>query len=64
MYKELPLLPEQKVINRKSKLVWIFQEKKNYTCHIRLLQQALKHRLILKRWINSKKTYRVIKQVV
>ena len=54
LHKELPLLPKQKVTNGKTKLKYIFQDKKNYTCHIRLLQQALT-------WIKSKKVHRVIK---
>ena len=50
-----PFLPEKIVINKEKKITCNFYNIRNYRCHVRLLQQALKHRLI---W---KKVHRVLK---
>ena len=44
----MPLLPEKIKINKIQKLICNLSDKENYVCHIRLLQQALNHGLILK----------------
>ena len=41
-------MPEKRKINKIKKLICNLSDKENYVCHIRLLQQALNHRLILK----------------
>ena len=41
-------MPEKIKINKIEKLICNLSDKENYVCHIRLLQQALNHRLILK----------------
>ena len=46
---DLPFLPEKIKINKIEKLICNLSDKKNYVCHIKFLQQALKHGLILKK---------------
>ena len=46
---DLPFLPEKIKINKIEKLIRNLSDKENYVCHIRLLQQALNHGLILKK---------------
>ena len=48
-HSDSPLLPERKKIRKCNKLVCTIQEKENYFVHIRVLKQALNHRLILKK---------------
>ena len=49
MHSDLPFLPERIKINKCSKLVCNLYDKKNYVAHIRSLEQALTHGLILKK---------------
>ena len=42
-------MPEKIKINKIKKLICNLSDKENYVCHIRLLQQALNHGLILKK---------------
>ena len=53
-HKDLPFLPKKIKINKQTKLTCNFYDKSRYVVHIKLLQQALNHRLKLK------KVYRVI----
>ena len=46
---DLPVLPEKLKINKVKNLICNLCDKENYVCHIRLLQQALNHELILKK---------------
>ena len=46
---DLPFLPEKIKINKIKKLICNLSDKENYVCHIKLLQQALNHGLILKK---------------
>ena len=52
---DLPFLPEKIKINKIEKLICNLSDKENCVCHIKLLQQALNHGLMLKR------NHRVIK---
>ena len=45
---DLPFLPERKKIKKCNRLVCDFYDKKNYVVHIKALNQALNHGLILK----------------
>ena len=54
-HNELPFLAERMKIRKVEKLVPNLNNKKKYVCHIRTLDQALKHGLVLK------KVHRVIK---
>ena len=49
LHKDLPFLPEKKKIEKCNKLVCNMQDKENYVVHIRALEQALNHGLILKK---------------
>ena len=49
LHEDLPFLPERMEIGKCKKLVCNLYNKKNYVVHIRSLQQALNHRLILKK---------------
>ena len=49
LYSDLPFLPERIKINKCSKLVCNLYDKNNYVAHIRSLEQALTHGLILKK---------------
>ena len=53
-HKDLPFLPKKIKKNKQTKLTCNFYDKSRYVVHIKLLQQALNHRLKLK------KVYRVI----
>ena len=55
LHRDLPFLAERKVINKTSKLITSFENKKEYVIHIAALKQALNHGLKLK------KVHRVIK---
>ena len=46
---DFPFIYEKMVINKVEKLVPNLHEKKNYVTHIRALNQALKHELILEK---------------
>ena len=48
-HNELPFLPERMEINGVYKLTANLCDKKNYVCQVKLLDQALKHGLILKK---------------
>ena len=48
-HSDLPFLPEKLKINKIKKLICDLSGKENYVCHIKLLQQALNHGLILKK---------------
>ncbi|XP_057290262.1 uncharacterized protein LOC130612946 [Hydractinia symbiolongicarpus] len=48
-HNDLPFMPERKVINGVEKLTPCLSDKKNYVIHIRALDQALKHGLILEK---------------
>ena len=48
LHSDLPFLPERMTINKCTKLVCTVQDKENYVVHIRALEQALNHGLILK----------------
>ena len=48
-HNELPFLPEKLKINKVEKLVPNLSKKKKYVVHIRVLDQALKHGLVLKK---------------
>ena len=47
MHSDLPFLPERMKIDKCNKLVCNLHDKKDYVVHIRSLQQALNHGLIL-----------------
>ena len=49
LHSNMSFLSERMKINKWSKLVGNFYDKKNYVVHIRLLKQALNHGLILKK---------------
>ena len=49
LHNDLPFLPERMKINKCKKLVCTVYDKKNYVVHIRNLNQALEHGLILKK---------------
>ena len=49
LHNDLPLMCEKIVINKVEKLVPNLYDKKNYVIHIRALDQALKHGLILEK---------------
>ena len=51
LHKDLPFLPEREKIRKFNELVCTVQDKENYIAHIRALKQALKHGLILKKYI-------------
>ena len=55
LHRDLPFLAERKVINKTSKLITSFENKKEYVIHIAALKQALNHGLKLK------KVHKVIK---
>ena len=48
-HNELPFLPERMKIGKVEKLVPNLNKKKKYVVHIRTLDQALKHGLVLKK---------------
>ena len=48
-HNDLPFMREKMVIGRVEKLVPNFRDKKNYVIHIRALDQALRHGLVLER---------------
>ena len=47
-HKDLPLLPEERKLEKVEKLVCSIEGKEKYAIHIIALKQALNHRLILK----------------
>ena len=49
LHSDLPFLPERMKINKCNKLLCNLYDKNNYVVHIRSLQQALDHGLILKK---------------
>ena len=49
LHSDLPFLPERMKIDKSKKHVSNLYDKKSYVVHIRLLKQALNHRLILKK---------------
>lgn len=48
-HNNLPFLPERKTVNKVEKLVPCLSDKNNYVVHIRTLNQALEHGLILEK---------------
>ena len=48
LHKDLPFLPERKKFGKVEKLVCSVEDKEKYVIHIRVLKQALNHRLVLK----------------
>ena len=53
LHNDLPFLPEKMKIDKYNKLVCNLYDKKSYVVHIRPLKQALNHRLILKKVLQS-----------
>ena len=49
LHSDMPFLPERLNINKTKKLVCNLHDKKNYVAHISVLQQALDHRLKLRK---------------
>ena len=49
LHNDLPFLPERIKTNKCSKLICNLYDKNNYVAHIRSLQQALHHGLILRK---------------
>ena len=49
MHNDLPFMPEKMKINKVEKLVPTLCHKRKYVVHIRALDQALKHGLMLKK---------------
>ena len=49
LHKDLPFLPERKKINKVEKLICSIEDKQKYVIHIRVLKQALNHRLVLRK---------------
>ena len=49
LHKDLPFLPEREKIKKCNKLVCNIRDKTNYVVHIRVLKEALNHRLILRK---------------
>ena len=48
-HKDLPFLPERKKVEKVEKLICSIEDKEKYVIHIRALEQALNHGLILKK---------------
>ena len=48
-HNDLPFMCEKMKINKVEKLVPNFRDKKNYVIHIRVMDQALRHGLVLER---------------
>ena len=48
LHKGLPFLSDRKKINKTSKLITSFEEKKEYVIHIAALKQALNHGLVIR----------------
>ena len=48
-HKDLPLLPERKKVNKVEELICSTEGKEKYVMHIKVLKQALNHRLVLKK---------------
>ena len=46
VHRDISFVPERKKIRKCNKLIFYFLYKKNYVVHIRVLKQALNHRLI------------------
>ena len=49
LLKDLPFLPESRKINKVEKLICSIENKEKYVIHIRALEQALNHGLLLKK---------------
>ena len=49
LHKDLPFLPERKKVNKVKTLICNIEDKKKYVVHIKVLKQALHHRLVLKK---------------
>ena len=49
LHKDLPFLPESKKVNKVEKLICSIENKEKYVIHIRALEQALNHGLVLKK---------------
>ena len=49
MHNDLPFMPEKMKVNKVEKLVPNLNNKEKYVVHIRALDQALKHGLVLKK---------------
>ena len=51
LHEDLPFLPETKKVNKVEKLICSVEDKEKYVIHIRALEQALNHGLVLKMYI-------------
>ena len=49
LHKDLPFSPERKKVNKVEKLICSIEDKEKYVIHIRVLKQALNHRLVLRK---------------
>ena len=49
LHKDLPSLPERKKVNNVEKLICNIEDREKYVIHIKLLKQALNHRLVFKK---------------
>ena len=49
LHKDLPCLPEIKKVNKVKKLICNIEDKEKYVMHIKVLNQALNHGLVLKK---------------
>ena len=49
LHEDLPFLPERKKVNKVEKLICGIEDKEKYVMHIKVLKQALNHRLVFKK---------------
>ena len=49
LHNDLPFLPERKKVNKVKKLICNIEDKEKYVIQIRVLKQALNHRLVLRK---------------
>ena len=49
LHKDLPFLPERKKVNKLEKLICSKEDKEKYVMHIKVLEQALNHGLVLRK---------------
>ena len=49
LYKDLPFLPERKIVNKIETLICNIEDKEKYVVHIKVLKQVLNHGLVLKK---------------
>ena len=53
LHKDLPFLPERKIVNKIEKLICNIEDKEKYVVHIKVLKQVLNHGLVLKKSTKS-----------